>query len=211
VNLNAAALKIMIAKGLTLEDVAEIVAANEVTRDPTAAERQARYRARKREGSQRNVTRDGSPNEYILTPSVTSPKPNGLAPSKKSNSIRGSRLPDDWTLPAEWADWAKERRGWSAGEIAEEATIFANYWQSKSGAGACHRDWFKTWKNWVIRSHRKDGSANIAKAEPTAADLEDRARKWEQIGRSDEAAECRRRATALGSVVNDIVKQVKAA
>lgn len=46
-NLSAAALRLMAEKGLTLEDVAEIVAANE-SRDPTNAERQARHRAKKK-------------------------------------------------------------------------------------------------------------------------------------------------------------------
>jgi len=65
-NLTAAALKVMAEKGLTLLDVAEIVAANE--KDHTNADRQRRYRERKRNGV--TVTRDGFPNDIdILTPS----------------------------------------------------------------------------------------------------------------------------------------------
>lgn len=68
-NLSAAALKVMAEKGLTLLDVAEIVAANEC--DRTGAERQARYRAKKKSNGV-TVTRDGSPNDIdILTPSLT--------------------------------------------------------------------------------------------------------------------------------------------
>jgi hypothetical protein len=220
VNLNAAALKMMIAKGLTLEDVAEIVAANEVTRDPTAAERQARYRARNK--SRRNVTRNGSPNESILTPSET-PKPIGLAPSKKSD--RGTRLPEEWRLPPEWAQWATEKRRWADAEIAEEALLFANYWHSRSGAGACHRDWFKTWQNWVIRSHRKDGTtaARLTRAE-VRANLERMIPLYQRMGRDDDLAdvrrklaamdaddEPRRRTTAIGSIANAILREARTA
>ena len=192
-NLNAAALRLLAAKGLTLEDVAEIVAANEVTRDPTAAERQARCRARKRQ-SQRDVTRD-PPNDNILTPADT-PTPNGVGPKPVTDNSRGTRLPNDWALPPEWAEWAAKRRGWSASEIAEEALLFANYWHSRSGAGAVHRDWFKTWQNWVVRSHRADGKQS-GKVELTAQQLREHAEWFVRHGQPDRADECRRKAIKL--------------
>jgi hypothetical protein len=78
VNLNAAALKVMVAKGLTLEDVAEIVAAGEEGCKPqsSAAKRQARYRQRKQEGVTNNVTDDVTPplKDKLKTPSS---EPNG--------------------------------------------------------------------------------------------------------------------------------------
>jgi len=213
-NLNSAALKIMIAKGLTLEDVADIVAANEVTRDPTAAERQARCRARKRDKSQRDVTRDmGSPNESILTPPGITPTPSGVGPVDGLKKSRGTRLPEDWTLPPEWAAWAKERRKWTGSEIAEEALLFANYWQARSGAGAVHRDWFKTWQNWVVRSHRPDGKGEkkLTPAEQIAS-LKKSIEFFSRNGREDDVRECRRRIEALerppDSQISSIVKSV---
>jgi hypothetical protein len=73
VNLSAAALRLMAEKGLTLQDVAEIVAANEKGSDRTNAERQARHRAKKNAHGQSNgVTVTGvtaPPNDIdILTP-----------------------------------------------------------------------------------------------------------------------------------------------
>lgn len=68
-SLNAAALRIMQEKGLTLDDVVEIAAAMEVRKDNTGAERQQRYRDRK--SVTRHVTRDEKPvppNEYISNP-----------------------------------------------------------------------------------------------------------------------------------------------
>lgn len=73
-NFSAAALRLMAEKGLTLIDVAEIVAANDVRADPTANERQRRCRANKKKGGMNGhavtVTRDKvPPYESILTPS----------------------------------------------------------------------------------------------------------------------------------------------
>jgi hypothetical protein len=193
-NLNSAALKLMAAKGLTLADVADIVAATEQTRDPTAAERQARCRARKRgDVSRRDVTRDPL-NEDNLNPAVT-PTPDGVGPKPVTKS-RGSRLAADWALPVEWRQWAKERRGWSDKDVGEEAEVFANYWQAKSGAGACHTDWFKTWRNWVIRSHRADGNAP-EKVNLTASQWRERAEWYARRGNRESADECKKKAIEM--------------
>jgi hypothetical protein len=97
-NLNAAALKLMAAKGLTLEDVAEIVAANEATRDPTAAERMARMRARnKAKPVTRNVTPE-PPNDNTLTPG-----------SEAKASSPFSKCPEG-VDPQHWADFRKARK-----------------------------------------------------------------------------------------------------
>ena len=86
-NLNAAALKLMAAKGLTLEDVAEIVAANEARTDSTAAERQRRCRENKRaNGHTVTVTRD--------TPSPLNPPPK-KTPDPKNNPPLISPQPED--------------------------------------------------------------------------------------------------------------------
>lgn len=78
---NAAALKIMAAKGLTLEDAAEIAEAMERPADSAAEKRRAWDRERKREkretekksgGNSTGNPPDGFPNDNdILTPSVT--------------------------------------------------------------------------------------------------------------------------------------------
>jgi hypothetical protein len=71
-NFSAAALRLMADKGLTLLDVAEIVAANDVRADPTANERQRRCRAKKANGHTVTVTRDkGSNDRDILTSQVS--------------------------------------------------------------------------------------------------------------------------------------------
>jgi len=65
-SLNAAALRIMQEKGLTLDDVVQIAAAMEVRKDNTAADRKRRQR--ERDKSRRDVTRDTPLDEYISNP-----------------------------------------------------------------------------------------------------------------------------------------------
>jgi hypothetical protein len=141
------------------------------------------------------VTRCDPPNDNILTPGVT-PTSNDVGPKPKS---RGTRLPNDWTLPDEWRQWAKERRGWSDKNISEEAEIFANYWQAKSGAGALHTDWFKTWRNWVLRSHRPDekGASKTLSAAEQIENLRKAIELYDRMGKRDEAQEARRKIAML--------------
>lgn len=68
-------------------------------------------------------------------------------PSKNENKKNGTRLPDDWALSHEQALWARNAR--PDIDVTKEAEKFADFWQSKPGAGARKLDWNKTWKNWV--------------------------------------------------------------
>lgn len=112
-NLNSAALKVMAAKGLTLDDVAEIVAANEQTRDPTAAERMRNMRARRKgEKVTRNVT-PVTPNDNTLTPG-----------SEAKASSPFSKCPDG-VNPQHWTDFLKirKRKGCVDSDTAYAAVI----------------------------------------------------------------------------------------
>lgn len=71
-NFNAAALRLMLAKGLSLGDVVEIAEANERRSDPTAADRMRRYRERK--SVTRNVTRNAPPNDNSNPPVASEAK-----------------------------------------------------------------------------------------------------------------------------------------
>lgn len=107
-NLNAAALRLMAAKGLTLDDVAEIVAANENTRDTTATERKRRQRARdKGECHAVTVTRDGSPIEDIHTPPVS--------PLVNSNELTSPGLTVDQVVEA----WNHHAEAWGLRRIVK--------------------------------------------------------------------------------------------
>lgn len=64
---------------------------------------------------------------------------------------RGKRLPEDWTLPREWGEWALGE-GWPEAVIRSEAAKFKDYWISKSGRDAAKLDWQATWRNWMRNS-----------------------------------------------------------
>ena len=65
----------------------------------------------------------------------------------KSEQANGTRLPDDWTLPAEWAEWAKGER--PDLNPTDTAARFADHWHAKPGKDGRKLDWLATWRNWV--------------------------------------------------------------
>ena len=66
---------------------------------------------------------------------------------EKEKKQRGSRLPQDFVLPKEWADFCLQNRQ----DLNPQKTFdsFKDYWVSKPGAGAVKLDWLATWRNWV--------------------------------------------------------------
>lgn len=74
---------------------------------------------------------------------------------EKRASPTGSRLPDDWSLPAEWSGWAAKER--PDLDIAREAAGFADYWHGAAGAKARKADWQATWRNWIRNANERPG------------------------------------------------------
>jgi uncharacterized protein YdaU (DUF1376 family) len=68
------------------------------------------------------------------------------------DSKRGSRLPQNWTLPDEWREWAEINHSADRAVIAAEADRFRDHWISKPGQGGVKLDWFATWRNWCRNS-----------------------------------------------------------
>lgn len=68
----------------------------------------------------------------------------------KGESAKGSRLPPDWSLPAEWWSWAAEQ-GLSGDEIDAAADTFRDWWHSAPGQKGVKADWLATWRNWCRR------------------------------------------------------------
>ena len=78
--------------------------------------------------------------------------------------MKGTRLPEDWTLPQEWKQWTLAiidkhlsldlftANDWTD-EIGEN---FADYWIAKS-ANATKLCWRRTWKVWVRREVQTNG------------------------------------------------------
>lgn len=116
---------------------------------------------------------------------------------------RAARLPDDWTPPAEWIEWAVLKRHWTPAEAHEEAEIFASYWQARAGAQAAKLDWFKTWQNWVRQSRRPDGEYVPGNGPVDRATyLRQAIRTYERMGREGETGEWRRELAQLSEESN---------
>ena len=88
------------------------------------------------------------------------PDPDPEKIPKKTPSSRGqkkgSRLPDDWTLPDEWRRWARAHL--SENGIEDQAARFKDYWIAKPGKDGGKLNWQATWRNWVRRAAEDGGS-----------------------------------------------------
>lgn len=150
-------IEFLVGKGLSAEEM--LAFAKMGNSRSKAAERTARWRAKRAGNVTSDVTGDGHgdasqpPNEYISNPTVSDETV--LAAPAKSSSKRGTRLADDFEPPEDWIEWAMRKRGWSRTEATDEAECFTRHWQAKPGRDACKLDWPKTWQNWVVNSRRQ--------------------------------------------------------
>jgi uncharacterized protein YdaU (DUF1376 family) len=127
-----------------------------------------------------------NPNETIPEPypnidnntSVLSSMPisENAPPSKppdKPKSVRGTRLPQDWTPSQADVDHARAK-GLQENEIENESAKFRDYWISKAGQSAVKLDWAATWRNWIAsyleRRPRQAGRSNTTgyRSEPVS-------------------------------------------
>lgn len=76
--------------------------------------------------------------------------------------MNGTRLPEDWTLPAEWRNWALAARPDLDPDAAAE--VFADHWRAQPGAKGRKADWLATWRNWV--RNERAGSGRTAAVPP---------------------------------------------
>lgn len=113
-SLNAATIEILLAKGLSGEDLLEVARATEVRADPTNAQRQARHREKKK--AERNgvtVTRRDAIKppldeiENLIPPCEEPIEPSGSKPFAPPNGV----------TPAQWADFLTVRRTKRAGKM----------------------------------------------------------------------------------------------
>ncbi len=109
------------------------------------------WHKRKQTQPELNTTQQPQPNQPIAEAEAEAECID--APSKKSP--RGTSLPGDWTLPREWADWAKQAR--PDIDPAAAAESFRDYWVARPGKDGRKSDWQATWRNW-IRSQRASPS-----------------------------------------------------
>jgi uncharacterized protein YdaU (DUF1376 family) len=103
---------------------------------------------------------------------------------QRERTPTGSRLPADWSLPDDWAEWARQERP----DLIPQQTAqrFADYWHGVAGAKGRKADWLATWRNWV-RGERATNTSRTATpkvAMPmTFAERDEQARRkrWEEM------------------------------
>jgi uncharacterized protein YlbG (UPF0298 family) len=90
-----------------------------------------------------NHDKDGTNRADSLIPITDS-----LLPiESKKQTIKGSRLSQDWIIPDEYIEFCKTER--PDLDVKLVADNFKDFWISKSGSDATKLDWFATWRNWV--------------------------------------------------------------
>lgn len=74
-----------------------------------------------------------------------------------ANTKNATRLPEQWALPKDWANWALGK-GLSKETVLLEAEKFHNCWIAKSGKDALKANWRATWRNWILRHIEQSGN-----------------------------------------------------
>ena len=85
------------------------------------------------------------------------PEPPKIEPSRQQKTALSkyhlqekARLPENWQLPDDWRDRAKQQRPELEAKLGEIAENFADYHQSKGTLSAC---WLAEWQRWIRREH----------------------------------------------------------
>jgi uncharacterized protein YdaU (DUF1376 family) len=151
--------------------------------NPRADDEIAKYRKFIEDGKRGAAKRwlkgdDSPPNATPIATINHKPITNNQEPKIKTQ--RGSRLPTDWTLPDEWADWAEKERPDLL--IYKTAESFKDFWISKPGAGGVKLDWQATWRNWVRSQKQSFAKAQdlIHQTTPTPPNQDAALRKIEE-------------------------------
>lgn len=87
----------------------------------------------------------------VLEPSLNSPT------ESSSKRRRATRIPDDFAVTDEMAQWARENvpELIRLGRGKRETDKFINYWHAKSGKDATKLDWNATWRNWMLSAEER--------------------------------------------------------
>ena len=92
--------------------------------------------------------------------------------------MKGSRLPSDWTLPAEWRAWSLEERP----DLDPEkmADCFRDYWISVPGQKGVKLNWHATWRNWVRRQKQLEKPAGKQQSHSLVTPKRTSKDEWDQ-------------------------------
>jgi len=183
--IDIAALRVMVAAGMSASAIVDVIEADRKADADAAADkreaarqRQIKHRATKKlseiNDSVTNVTvtaRDTRDSDFALSSLLPSPLTStdsllskkeevlesGRARSKPdAKSRKGTRLPPGWA-PNE-ADWMTAIELLGRESATAELAKFRDWWAAKAGAGGVKLDWDATWRNWIRRAVEQRGA-----------------------------------------------------
>jgi len=126
---------------------------------------------------------------------------NAMPSPAKRETVTGTRLGADFTVPDDWINWAIGERGWKLADARQEALAFVDYWAACSGAKGVKSDWLATWRNWCRRSDRV-GTAKVEPSKLTPLEIAERELQTAMmLGQSYEESVARKKIAALSNVV----------
>lgn len=82
---------------------------------------------------------------------------------------RGTRLPDDFAVTREMAEWARANHPDVDGR--RETEKFIDYWQAAAGQKAVKLDWPATWRNWIRTADERAPRSGVRHLAPVQAQL----------------------------------------
>ena len=134
--------------------------------DGTNAERQKRYRSRRKQNEQvaavtplRNGTVTAQRTDTDTDTDTESISAVARTAEPSACKPRATRLGSDWKLPDDWRQWARINFATATDAmVSAEADQFRDFWISKAGREAAKLDWGATWRNWC-RNSRTLGAA----------------------------------------------------
>lgn len=89
---------------------------------------------------------------------------NPPTPPRGGKKDGGTRLPDDWSLPADWRDEMMEKFVIRLDELFKEANGFRDFWIGVPGREGKKVDWRATFRNRIRSKYTERGAQEVAKA-----------------------------------------------
>lgn len=119
------------------------------------------------------VRREATKQTRSKSEAKRSPEPEPEPLTTPKGVVRATRLPNDFTVTSEMAQWAA--KSFPNVDINIQTDAFRDYWTALAGQKALKVDWIATWRNWIRNSKP------IANARVTAFDRNmDTVRMFEQ-------------------------------
>jgi hypothetical protein len=127
--------------------------------------RVAKHRQKKKQASNDDETLQKQPSNAIDTEQIQ------IQIQNKEKTQRGSRLANDFLIPADWILFCEQER--PELNTAKTFNQFKDYWIAQPGQKGVKLDWAATWRNWVRNTTQKLVSADIIRTTVPPSKLPD--------------------------------------